>query len=283
MRYNICIVRPEGYPHSGAFTELAEAIAYGLEDLGHTVHFTENNMLDGARNIIIGCHLAEPQSAFHVPADTIVVNTEQIHIDEQDWNEKIYFWTSRFETWDYSERNIAKLHRLGIKHAKHLQIGFHPKLHRIPADVEQDIDVLFYGTLGERRVAVLNELIARGLNVHVVNSLYGAERDALIARSKVVLNLHHYASHIFETVRVFYLMSNAKAVVGEVSPTTSIDPAYVGGFLSASYDDLADACAGLVRDTERRHQLEAAALETIGQHPQAQLIAPLLHDETIAA
>ncbi|RQS26705.1 hypothetical protein DIE03_23035 [Burkholderia sp. Bp8992] len=140
MDYNICIVRPPGYVHSGAFTELAEVIAYGLEDLGHVVHFSKNDMRSDARNLLIGCHLADPAATEYVPDDTIVVNTEQIHVDEQPWHTNIYRWTSKYETWDYSARNIAKLKTLGIDHARYLTLGFHPKLRRIPSDVEQDID-----------------------------------------------------------------------------------------------------------------------------------------------
>lgn len=278
MHYNICIIRPIGYPHSDAFSELAEVVAYALEDLGNTIQFTENNMVLEARNILIGCHLAEPYSANNVPFDTIVLNTEQIHVDEQDWNEKIYFWTSHYETWDYSERNLAKLRSLGMQRGKHLRIGFHPKLCRIPIDVVQDIDVLFYGTIGSRRKAILDELIARGLKVCAVDCVYGAARDALIARSKVVLNMHHFSSHIFEIVRVFYLMSNAKAVVGEVLPSTSIDAAYLNGFQAATHENLVEACVDLVSDNERRRKLEQAALDTIRRHSQADLIAPLLID-----
>jgi hypothetical protein len=284
MDYNICIVRPPGYAHSGAFLELAEVIGYGLEDLGHTVHFNANNMMSDARNILIGCHLADPAVTDHVPNDTIVVNTEQIHVDEQPWNANIYRWTSKYETWDYSARNLAKLRSLGIDHARYLKPGFHPKLRRIPNDVEQDIDVLFYGTIGPRRAAVLDALQARGLTVGIVSGgIYGAERDAFIARAKVVLNLHHYASHIFEVVRAFYLMTNGKAIVGEVSPTTAIDPDYMDGFHAAPYDALVDACVALVRDADRRRHLEAAALETIRRHPQAQSIAPLLAMDFAAA
>ncbi|MDT6998031.1 CgeB family protein [Burkholderia cenocepacia] len=284
MDYNLCIVRPPGYAHSGAFTELAEAIAYGLEDLGHAVHFNENTMMSDARNILIGCHLADPRATEHVPADTIVVNTEQLHVDEQPWNEAIYRWASRYETWDYSERNLAKLHGLGIGHARYLKLGFHPKLRRIPNDVEQDIDVLFYGTIGPRRAAILDALQARGLNVGIVSGgLYGAERDAFIARAKVVLNLHHYASHIFEVVRAFYLMTNGKAIVGEVSPTTSVDPDYANGFRAAPYDALVEACVELVRDPAQRRRLEADALATIGRHPQARSLAPLLAAHAVAA
>ncbi|MCA8087669.1 MULTISPECIES: uL13 family ribosomal protein [Burkholderia cepacia complex] len=102
MDYNLCIVRPHNYVHAGAFTELAEVIAYGLEDLGHAVHFNENTMMSDARNILIGCHLADTRVTEHVPDDTIVVNTEQLHVDEQAWNQNIYRWASRYETWDYT-------------------------------------------------------------------------------------------------------------------------------------------------------------------------------------
>jgi hypothetical protein len=283
MEYNLCIVRPPGNPHTAAFDELAEVIAHGLHDLGHVVHVNDNHLMQEARNIMIGCHHAEPGSVGHVPAGTIIVNTEQIHVDEREWNERIYFWASRFETWDYSERNLAKLHQIGIRNTRHLTLGFHPALRRIPPDIEQDIDVLFYGSIGPRRQAVLDELASRGLKVCAVHGVYGEARDALIARAKVVLNLHHYASHIFEIVRVFYLMTNGKAVVGEVSPTTAVDPDYVGGFRAAPYDALADACVELVRDADQRRRLEATALGTIMRMPQAGVLAPLLARKAGAA
>ncbi len=141
--------------------------------------------------------------------------------------------------------------------------------------------MLFYGTIGPRRAAILDALRARGLNIGIVGGgIYGAERDAFIARAKVVLNLHHYASHIFEVVRAFYLMTNGRAIAGEVSPTTSVDPDYADGFRAAPYDALVDTCVELVRDTAQRHRLEAAALDTIGRIPQAKSLAPLLATRT---
>lgn len=98
-----------------------------------------------------------------------------------------------------------------------------------------------------------------------------------------MLNLHHYASHIFEVVRAFYLMTNGKAIVGEVSPTTSADPDYANGFRAAPYDALVEACVELVRDPAQRRRLEADALATIGSHPQARSLAPLLAAHAVAA
>ncbi len=60
MDFNICIVQPRGYIHSAAFTELAELIAYGLQDLHHNARVGTNQILGNATNIIIGVHLLRP-------------------------------------------------------------------------------------------------------------------------------------------------------------------------------------------------------------------------------
>lgn len=91
--------------------------------------------------------------------------------------------------WDYSAANVARLAALGVA-ALHVPIGYHPVLARIERAAE-DLDVLFYGSLNERREAVLDGLEARGLQVASVFGVYGAERDALIARAKLVLNVHY--------------------------------------------------------------------------------------------
>ena len=77
-------------------------------------------------------------------------------------------------------------------------------------------------------------------------------------------------------------MTNGKAIVGEVSPTTAVDADYAGGFRAAPYDALVDACVELVRDVEQRRKLEAAALETIARIPQARELAALLAREAVA-
>jgi hypothetical protein len=88
--------------------------------------------------------------------------------------------------------------------------------------------------------------------------------------------MHFYKSHIFEIVRVFYLMINAKAVVCEVGESTAIEPCYEGGFLPAPYDGLVDCCRTLVSDAGLRRSIEENALDTIRRMPQGDLMAPLL-------
>lgn len=276
MKYNICVVRPDGYLHAGAFTELAELIACGLMDLGHTVALNCNRTFPDARNILIGCHLLDPVHIARMPADSIVLNTEQLYRDSEVWNHNVFEWAAHFETWDYSPRNLLRLASVCARPPRQLRLGYHARLARIPRGQHRDIDVLFYGVVGERRQRVLDAVAAAGMDLRVVTGTYGAARDALIARARVVLNLHHYESRIFETVRVFYLLTNARAVVGEVGPDTEIDDVCRAGIRGVPFDGLADACAELVADAVQRTALEARALDSIRRFPQHELLRPLL-------
>ena len=276
MRYQVCIVRPEGYLHSEALVELAGLLHLGLRDLGHAGGVAFNRIEPGALNLVLGCHLLDPGVIPQMPTSTVIVNTEQVYADTTAWNARIFAWAARFQTWDYSERNLARLRSEGAPDARRLVIGYHPGLRRIPKPQVQDIDVLFYGSVNARRTKVLDALRRAGLSTSAVFGVYGEARDRLVARSKVVLNLHLYDSQIFEIVRVFDLMTNAKAVVGEVGEGTSIDRAYLAGIVGVGYENLVDACRALVSDDTRRIDLEQRALATLQRLPQAPLLEALL-------
>ena len=91
-----------------------------------------------------------------------------------------------------------------------MPVGYVPELTRVAAAPAEDIDILFHGSMNERRNNVISQLRQAGLNAHTVFGMYGPARDALIARSKVVLNMHYYEANIFELVRVSYLLATAK-------------------------------------------------------------------------
>lgn len=192
------------------------------------------------------------------------------------WPSDIYEWAKNFETWDYSDKNIEKFIHEGINGVKKLELGYQKELNRIISTNNQDIDVLFYGSLANRRNKIINDLRAEGLNVKAVFGVYGKERDDLIARSKVVLNFHHYNSHIFEVVRVFYLLSNSKAVVGEVNDSTSIDKTFLNCIKAAPYKGLVNACKILVNDKTERVLLENKSFDVFSKIPQADNISKLI-------
>jgi hypothetical protein len=278
MKFNICLIRPEGYTHSAAFAELAEVIGYGLQDLGHEVGININQVFQDAKNLVIGCHLLPVNSHDALPKSSIIINTEQIFADDVVWKKKIIKFAQNFPVWDYSERNIQALTKSGVSGVSYLKLGYHSKISRLVKPVTQDIDVLFYGSVNQRRKDIIDSMRASGLNVQTLFGVYGPQRDRYIERSKVVLNIHYYDSKIFEIVRVFYLMNNSKAVLCEVDEETSIDPAYSGGFVGSAYQDLVEICVSLVGDENQRTSLEQSALATIKRLPQAEILEALLDD-----
>ena len=266
--FNICLVKPGDYVHSYAFLELGELLLYSLRELGYDTTMKVMALDSDRTNILIGCHLLNPNLTSNVPQSTIILNTEQIHSDDTPWNSNIFEWAKRYEVWDYSTKNIAKLKSLGISNVKHLKIGFQRELKRIEKATVQDIDVLFYGSLHERRLKILRTLQPQGLQVEALNGVYGIERDRFIGRSKIVLNLRLYSSQIFEVVRVFYLLHDEIAVVAEINETTHIEDRWREAVSGASYDHLVDHVVDLLRDQPRRKAIEDDGLKQIARFPQ---------------
>jgi len=116
--------------------------------------------------------------------------------------------------------------------------------------------VLFYGAVNERRRDILIAIQQAGLRVHAPFGVYGAERDALIARAKVVLNIHAHPTKVLEVVRISYLLANRKAVVTELDADSELEPDIFAAVAGVPYDRLLAECRRLVADADERQELE---------------------------
>lgn len=274
--FRIVLIQPAGYEHAGALAELAETLLFGLAGLGLDIDFAINELAVDRRNIILGAHLLTPEDAQALPADTIVYNSEQVD-DRSTWIDGSYLGLlKRQPLWDYSQANLERLTRHGINHGQFVSVGYVPQLTRIPQDVPQDIDVLFYGAINERRRVILEALIHRGLKVEFLSGVYREARDRMIARAKVVLNLHYYDANIFEIVRVSYLLSNEKAVVAECSATTRIDDDMRQAVCAVPYEQLVEACIDLVKDAGKRTTLARRGFEIFSSRDEESILAQAL-------
>lgn len=253
----IVMVKPEGNVHAQAFQEVAETLLYALQRMGVPARITTNEVDGAAVNVLLGWHLLGEEALARLPEQTVVYNLEQLDEQNRPMLDRLLALGARFEVWDYSRRNLEILRGSGFPGTlNHAPVGFVEELSRIPKAPVQDIDVLFYGSVNERRLRILDGLRAQGLKVEAVFGVYGAERDALIGRAKVVLNMHYYDSSIFEIVRVSYLLANRKAVVAECHPGTDVDPELREAVRAVPYDGLVEASLGLVHDERARVGLE---------------------------
>ncbi|HUN24800.1 MAG TPA: methyltransferase domain-containing protein [Steroidobacteraceae bacterium] len=251
--FHVVHVRPPGYVHTEALTELAECVYFGLRRLGAPAFYRAPPDRP-VRQIIIGAHLLSERGFAALPSDAILYNSEQIEPDSV-WLKGAYRDALRAHpVWDYSAENVRRLRTLGIEQVRHVPLGYVPELARIAPAVEE-IDVLFYGSINERRRYILDTLRARGLKVVALFGTYGEERDRSIASAKVVLNVHYHEAKIFEIVRAAYLFTNAKAVVAECDSDTSLEEDLRDAMCAIPYARLVDACSELVHDSAARQAL----------------------------
>jgi hypothetical protein len=255
-----CIPDPRMHGLNG-YKEVIETVAWGLERLGHRATYAVNERAAGATNIVFGAQVMPIAALAELPPGTIIYNFEQLRdvAAERIRSEiRYYAQVSHFIIWDYSAGNLPSWRTLRRDDVKIVPVGYAPILSRIPKAAHQDIDVLLYGLSGERRLQTFHGLSQLGLSTLFVSGLYGAARDELISRAKVVLNINLYAQmRIFEIVRVSYLLANRKAVVADLAPNTSVEDDVRGAVrFSSSLKELLDLCAKLVGDESERRALE---------------------------
>ncbi len=227
----------------------------------------------GVPVILLGLHLLPPADALRLPIGTIVYNLEQIRPGAWAAHAGYLNLLLRLTVWDFDAANVEAIRQAtGHRAVHHVPIGYVPQLTRILPTPAQDLDVLFYGSITPRRKAIFQALAAAGMTVHVAFGVYGSQRDALIARAKVVLSLHAHDNWGFETVRIGWLLANRKAVVCEANAPTDVDADLRDAVLGVPYAQLVEACRTLVRDDVARHRLEQTGWAAFSARDEAAIL-----------
>jgi hypothetical protein len=273
-QYRICLIVPNGYKHSEAFFELAILLKHSIIDCGYSCDIAVNNFLPDATNILLGYHLTRfnpvMKSISYIP-----YQLEQLSATEGVYNPSIQeILQHATDIWDYSPENIAFLASKDIK-SRHLPIGYHPKLKQIVHAQNKEIDLLFYGSVGERRKTVLDQIaMNQQLKVKALFGVYGEARDQWIGHSRMVINIHHYSAQIFEAVRISYLLNNKVCVLSEHSQNYPYDKVDIP---RVAYKDLAETVRSMLSQPGKTREIGENTAEQFERHYQmAEMIAPLL-------
>jgi hypothetical protein len=222
MKFNICLIHPDGYVHSLALLEAAEYCEHQLRRFGHESSLTKNFLSHDGVNIIFGAHIS-PGLLHDLKENTIIFNTEQLAEDSVWMNDAYKSIILNNYVWDYSQSNL-KL----IPHENKSLFSFYyePNLKRIPDPLIKEWDLIFYGSINERRKKILEELNNRGIKLKTIFGVYGQERDELISRSRAVINLHFYDAQLLQQIRIFYPLINKIPVISENYPHSSAPDIY---------------------------------------------------------
>jgi hypothetical protein len=236
------------------------------------------------------------------PPETVLYNFEHMDMSGVNTNAgDVEFDLARlyghFRVWEYSRQNLRVLRgQEGGNGPPHRHVSFVPLGHsgraqlpvlataaadeiderrRGAGEGEDDIDVLFFGTMNPYRTQALAGLRAGGLQVYHANAdgvaLFGAALDALVARAKLVLSLRFWGTDAeWKVSRYAHLLRHGRLVVAEASGDRKELALFAGAiqFVEPSAD-AATTTARLLERCRRCLRLSAAARRTMAARGRA--------------
>lgn len=239
LRIHLSVMQPPGYVHSQGFLDQARFARYQFRQLGAEVTIGKNRLREDSINIVFGAHLgfnAELKQRF----TCVFFNLEQLGDGGANVSQNYLNLLRSSAVIDYDERNLAAY---GCQSGGVPVVSFlhAPYLSSEPVLPLQDrpIDLLFFGSINEKRKAILSRIEACGWSVSLFDHpLYGDERDHFIRQAKAVFNCHFYESSRFEQARAFHTLSLGTPLISERTARTAPPLAFEEAVTWVSDDQL---------------------------------------------
>ena len=145
--------------------------------------------------------------------DCIIVNLEQLGDGGRAINAEYMHLLKEAWVIDYDTTNKEAYKDYCDRHFAIISFGYAPYLspksreYSFKPIAERELDVVFYGSINETRRSTIESLQAEGIDVKVINNVFGPERDQILNETKLILNLPYYEKGAFEQVRAFHALS----------------------------------------------------------------------------
>jgi hypothetical protein len=275
------------------FVELAEALSYELRKLGAqaTIEQGETPLpREGLVHVFLPPHEYVSLSRYRPPAPllrrSILISAEQPETHFFDAN--LPLAREAGAVFDINPRSVRAYGAAGIE-ASLLELGHTELWDRFDlraggrdATGERDIDILFLGRLSARRAFALASYadVFERFRCHIGLSdnsrpnvagaaafVAGDEKRNLLARAKVLLNVHGEEEPYFEWLRIAEAICAGCAIVSEHS--SDVAPLEWGRHLiTGELGSLGLLCAWLVEDVERRERMRKGAYDLLRERRQ---------------
>jgi hypothetical protein len=185
------------------------------------------------------------------PKKYIVYNFEQL-TTEKKWSEEyINFLRNALYVIDYSLSNVIWLNSIDINSYFLPFEILDTKIYRSLKSYDKDIDVLFIGSLNDRRKKWLNKLIYLNsqFTIKIITNKFNKDSYDFFARSKILLNIHYYEQNrISEISRIIHALENSCIVLTENSDDFYYNQLLNGIVTITNYDTLIDDVINILSD-----------------------------------
>ncbi len=270
---NLCIwlVSPSNEPRSETLKEVAISLSDAFKELGYLVPILTNPNEITETPIVLNANLLQKTDINSLPRNSIIFNFEQIY-EKSPWLTPFYLsLLKNHVVLDYSNNNINKLKSLGVKNIHLCKIGYSKSLENL-LPKKYEYDFLMYGRPNNRRLNIINKLKELGYNSIFLENTYGNERDKIIAKSKIILNIHYYDASIFEIVRISYLLNNQKFVISEEGSDHDLENELKPGLVFGTYDEIIDLCKYYINNTEKRDTIALSGYKLFKKNKQKEYL-----------
>lgn len=222
---------------------------------------------------VIFCLLSDFDNHFNDVSEKDIhifaINTESF-IAHRDQNSKIdrllILTTNPVTILDYQYNNIVFLRKnrpyIRVKYLPFTGNNYLRELFNPVQSSSKDIDVLFYGTLNDRRKKILDQL---GTFCNVKHVFFDdiREQNSWIKRSKIVLNTYFYENNkVFDYCRLSYLLTNSIFVISELPEDVNVKYEkklvnFSDYIITVKYDNIVDTVRLFLTKDEQERQTYA--------------------------
>ena len=180
----------------------------------------ENNYL-----FLLGINHIQNINNINLPKNKyIIYQIEQLNQTLYEYNklseEVLYLMENCYSLFDYSNKNLEYYPECLREKVKLLEPLIKEKIEETEQtekieeteETEEKIDILFIGTINDRREAILDKLHEYSIdnryyyNIKIVSNVFNEELIKLIKNSKLVINLHYYNNSLLEIFRIHDLL-----------------------------------------------------------------------------
>ncbi len=279
-------------------------VKLSLESLGHKADL-EERMIPGKTNILLECFTFDFIEAMKEVrqspgTELIIIATE--FITGETFNafgggdepardshyDMPHYWRKRYRTfmavqqearavWHLAESQVSPFRQAtGHERVFYLPHGYVDGFARVRHKPEQhkDIDAIFTGTLTRHRNELIAEFEQRGIRAVASKPLNFVQREDLIARAKIGINMKQTESWRYPSnSRFHYHLCNDSLLVSEYCPVSCDLSRYI---VEAEPDSFVDRCCEVL--STHRWATEAIARRELfkAERPMPQLMEQLL-------
>ena len=240
------------------FKDIVNSLYHSLKNLSYNVSLTDK-IIENDNELYILVGVAE--FCDNIPSKYIVYQFEQTGVSYK--NSKDIWFTDKYlkllsnalYIWDYSNENIKYLNsEFKLYNTIYVPLRYSIVMDGAPklTDNNKDIDVLFMGSVNDRRKKILDNLSKKYV-VHIAsNNLWDRERDLLVSRSKIVLNIQFYDNGILELARISYLLSNCSFIISEKGREDKLISEMENFLVFSNYKNIELLVAKYIKNSEER-------------------------------